>query len=112
MLSPQAEAFTTNKLIFIVRNPLDVIARICELTQTGSAHLKIKEKMSDFPEFWNTFIKERVKELRQYFNVMLEETKNEKVPIYFVRFEELLEEPNKVLSGLFSFILGVEEDTI
>lgn len=34
------------------------------------------------------------------------------VPIYFVRYEELVDDPLTVMSGVFSFILGIDEEQV
>ena len=34
------------------------------------------------------------------------------VPIYFVRYEELADDPLAVMQGVFSFILGIDEEHV
>lgn len=84
-----------------------MISSFCHLTQTGSPYLKAKERFHEnFPEFWDTFVTERLNELKLYFERISEAAS--KAPIYFIRYEELVEEPYKVLVELFSFILGIQ----
>lgn len=113
MLSPNSESFTTNKLIVIVRNPADVITSLSHLTLTGSQYLKVKERLNaKFPEFWDNFVTERVTELKQYFKTTIEIAKNNEVPIYFVRYEELIDEPYKVMVGVYGYILGISHSQV
>ena len=50
--------------------------------------------------------------MNKYYSTLLEVAETCKVPIYFVRFEELTDEPYRVMLGVFSYILGVEEDCV
>ena len=99
--------FVGNKMIFLMRNPIDNIPSLAHLSELHSHSLVTKEDYSkDFPEFWELFTTNAIKDMKEYFRVMTENAiKN--VPTYAMRFEDLRNEPEKVLSELLSFILDV-----
>ena len=58
------------------------------------------------------FVEERLIEMKKYFSVLFDIVNSGSVPIYFVRFEELLQQPERVMTGVYSFVLGVEEAAV
>lgn len=105
--------YYTNKMICVVREPLSVIAAMLRLTQTFSNNLKPRQKLHETePAFVEEFIRERLFEMKRYYSSILEAIDDKKLPIYFVRYEELKDEPYRVMVGVFSFLLGIEEDQV
>lgn len=50
--------------------------------------------------------------MSRYYEILIKDKEN--VPIHFFRYEDLVMEPEKTLSDIFCFILGVEsiEETL
>jgi hypothetical protein len=104
--------FHANKMIFLMRNPLDVIPSLCNLLNFGSHSLSPKEEYhSVFPSFWDRIIKQLTSVMKQFFE------KNHRnaaqcVPTYFVRYEDLILDPVSVLIELFQFLFEVPASEI
>ena len=58
-------------------------------------------------EMWTDCIKAKSKDMAKCWDIT---TKNyaEEVPTYFLRYEDLLSNPQETLEGLFCFLLEVE----
>ena len=103
-----APKFNTEKVFIIVRNPLDSIYSQVNLSQTFGHSLQIANEVQDeFPEFWQNFVKTKVGIVKEFFEYVHTVMKA-KVPVHFVRYEDLVNEPNKILGDLFAFLLDVD----
>jgi hypothetical protein len=113
MLLPGAAPFKSNKIICCIRNPLDVIPSFASLSNTLS-HSGMPEYKydKDYPEWWDWWIRTKGKDMFDYFDILLRHcNKENKSPIYFVRYEDLLSEPQKELEGVMKFLLDVDDLT-
>lgn len=100
------EKFHAQKMISVVRNPIDVIPSFVSLVNFCSHSLVPEQSYSrDRPEFWNDAV--------AYFTEFLAEnhtgimTASQKIPTYYVRFEDLRTDPIPVILDLFRFLLDV-----
>lgn len=99
--------FGANKMFFLMRNPLDVIPSHCTLLNTTSHSFVPKEKYhEDLPEYWQWFIETQCRSMKLFFE---RNHKNaaQTIPTYFVRYEDLLTDPVRVLTELFQFLFDM-----
>lgn len=96
-----------HKIVCCVRNPFDVIVSKMHFncqTQGGQVEQNFAK---DLPEVWDKFIREMAQSIQLYHDILIKEQMQE-VPIHFMRYEDLLNDPQKTIENLFSFLLGVE----
>jgi len=67
----------------------------------------INESLLDYPE-WFKHINDEGRLWPKWLKYWIEKARNKEVPIYFARFEDLITNPKKTLSELFSFMLKVD----
>ena len=61
------------------------------------------------PEWWNEYITTISNKHSEYFKILLGDSiEKEKSPIFFTRFEDLLSQPEKELTGLFKYLLDMD----
>ena len=96
-----------NKVICCVRNPFDQIPSSAQFGATKAQSGSINEKLSDFPEQWNTFLRGGAQTCHDYHEKLMADVP-QKVPIYYIRYEDLRVDPQTTLEGLFCFILNLQ----
>ena len=104
-------SYSSNKTIFCVRNPLDVLPSYCSMFNTLNHATKPPFDLSkDYPETWNWFVKKQCGYMKRFFATLIRQFQKEKVnPIYIVRYEDLVQSPRETLKGLFEFLLEDED---
>jgi len=91
-----------------MRNPIDNIPSLGHLAMLNSHSLTPDEDYSkDEPEWWNMWVRHVTWEMKTFFKVLSEQALNT-IPTYAIRFEDLREEPERVLSELLAFMLDVK----
>jgi hypothetical protein len=106
--------FTARKQFVLLRNPLDAIPSHANLINTTSHSLQLKgDYHTQFPDYWKWIVEKESVFIRNFFQKNLDNAQNG-VPTYFVRFEDLMTEPQRVLTELFCFIFDVPsiKDTV
>jgi hypothetical protein len=103
--------YFSNKIIMIVRNPIDTFPSMFNLASSASHSATMPfEYHEESPEQWDKIVKFISDFHSKYFDVTLNDTlKNEKNPIYFMRFEDLLADKQKEIEGVFKFILDLDD---
>jgi len=102
-----ATPFKGNKMIFLMRNPIDNIPSLGHLTMLNSHSLTpVEDYSKDEPEWWNMFVNHVTWEMKTFFKVLTEQA-IPKIPTYAIRFEDLRQEPERVLTELMCFMLDV-----
>ena len=102
------EHFTANKMIVIVRNPLDVLPSFATLTQTKGHSAVVNEQFDiDFPDWWDNFITAISENMAKSHEFVFRQI-SEKIPTYVIRYEDLKLNPEKGLRELMCFLLDVE----
>lgn len=97
---------TYDKVFVITRNPIDVFVSMFTFLNTGSHSMIFEEKINeDFPEEWDAFIKISTKAFKEFHSIMNEKIGKE-VPIYFMRYEDITNTMESVMTDLFRFILN------
>ena len=91
---PDAPSFIANKMICIVRNPTEVIISWLNLVATSSHNVKQPfDVEKDYPNYWDWWVEDCSKYMARWYNRYIEESKMRKLPILFVRFEDLVTDP-------------------
>ena len=95
-------------MFVLMRNPLDVIPSHATLLNTSSHSLTLKGQTyhEDFPDYWDWVIGREVNMMKLFISKNRENA-SQAIPTYFVRYEDLLIEPAKVLNELFRFLFDV-----
>ena len=103
--------YTSNKVIVLVRNPLDVLPSYASMCNTLNHSAKPEFEYEEaYPEWWDWFVRRQIKNMRDYFKVALRHcTADGKNPMYICRFEDMITNPKEVLMGLFAFLLDVDD---
>ncbi len=83
-----------NKMIVVVRNPLDTIVSFLALVSMANHNSKLPFDVEvTYPEFWDWFVHDLVIHMKNWFKVILRDARLHKVPTLFVRFEDLVTKP-------------------
>ena len=107
---PFAPLFKSNKVVCIVRNPLDVIVSwlnlVCMANHNSKAPFNYNEK---FPRWWDWWAKDCAEIMGRWYKVHMDDAKLRKVPILWVRFEDLIIDPEPHLHNLMRFMLSEKD---
>ena len=94
-------------MIVVVRNPIDVIPSFAYLHAFRSHSLTPNERLDvDFPEWWNEWVI-KMAQCMQFNHTFTVERLAKEIPTYFLRYEDLLKNPERVLKECFKFLLDV-----
>jgi hypothetical protein len=96
---------SVDKVICIVRNPLDVYPSLVGLASTTS-HSAVATVPWNQLRAWPSLVKFFTSMWVSYHTQLREQAK--KTPVYFIRYEDLILKPAEVVSELFCFLLGQE----
>ena len=100
------EAFHANKMLVIVRNPIEIFPSFCSLMQTGSHSVMpqkpFTELSDDFWKKWVSFVTEMLKQNHERVTRI-----SNKVPTFYVRFEDIRTNPVPILGDVFKFLFDV-----
>ena len=92
---PLQEVFQCQKVIGVVRNPLDTIISFLHLCAQCNHTAKAEfEYEVTYPNYWNWWVHDMASQIRQWYNVVLDDAKARKVPVLFLRFEDLVTDPH------------------
>ena len=107
-----APVFHSNKAIVIVRNPLDTNLSWLHLCATNSHVIKSPFNYeTEFPQFFDWWVKDCNKYINNWMTQMMKDSKFHEVPMLFLRFEDLVSNPEPELYNLMRFLLGVNDLT-
>mmetsp|Transcript_24772 Transcript_24772/g.17470 ORF Transcript_24772/g.17470 Transcript_24772/m.17470 type:complete len:125 (+) Transcript_24772:690-1064(+) len=91
---------TANKIIQIVRNPLDSMPSFINLGYYVQHSLKSPfDTETEYPDIWNYFINRTVPKMEEFYNTNMDLGLNHdrKAPVLWIRFEDLVAEPETCL---------------
>ena len=107
-----APVFHANKLIVLVRNPLDSNLSWLHLASMNSHGVKAPFNFEElYPNFFDWWVKDCCTHLDNWMNQMMDDAKLRQVPVMFVRFEDLVMNPEPELYNMMSFLLGKRDLT-
>ena len=96
--------FTTDKVICLLRNPLDVYPSFLNLIGTTSHSAQADIAWNEL-DAWEPIIRFCTQGWRDYHRALIEQSK--KTPVYYVRYEDLILNPAETVSKLFCFLLDL-----
>ena len=108
----EAPVFHSNKVIVIVRNPLDTNLSWLHLVAMANHAVKSPfdyEKM--YPNYFDWWVKDCCKYINSWMLQMMKDSKFRQVPMLFIRFEDLVMEPEPQLYNIMRFMLGKKDLT-
>ena len=102
--------FDSDKVLCVVRNPLDSIISFATLSNTLSHAADLEFKVSElYPEWWAWWVKYICDQQTQFFEKLVRHCTLEGLnPIYIVRYEDLCLEPADELEGMMKFLLDLD----
>jgi len=103
--------FDCDKLLVIVRNPLDVLYSMHCFCSTQNHAIKPEFDVDKkYPEEWDFFIRQTIPCYKRWFEMVTADCKAEgMVPHYFVRYEDICCNPKETYEEIFKFLLGVDD---
>ena len=105
-----APQFTANKIIVIVRNPTESNISWLNLVSTGAHSIKVPFKTNElYPNFWNWWTKDCMGHMLNWYKTLMKDARERACPVLFVRFEDLVMDPEPVLMQMMKFILNVND---
>jgi hypothetical protein len=107
---PGVLQFECNKVICLVRNPLDVIYSFACLTQTMSSTKKPAFKLEEQTEWWDWWVRSQADNYKQYFDTLIRHcTEQNKALIQFVRYEDIVDNPKQQMNDIMKFMLNLDD---
>jgi hypothetical protein len=97
--------FTADKIICVTRHPVDVIPSFAHLIWSQSHSVEPKKPLNEY-KIWPGFVKEQIRVFGEYHKLVIEQAKT--TPTFFLTYEQMIVEPEKVMTELFCFLLGVK----
>ncbi len=98
--------FKAEKVILLVRNPLDAFDSLFNMIATGSHNLSIADsEYTQFRKLWEQFVEDETNIWEHFHHFWLRCP----LPVYIVRYEDLLFQPHDTLLSLFRFLLNVKQ---
>ena len=97
--------FEVDKIICVVRNPLDVYPSFASLIALSSHSQEPSQPWSSF-QIWPTLVEWFTNQWREYHDRLRQRAKQ--TPTFFITYEELICDPVPAVCSLFCFLLDVE----
>jgi len=111
-LMPEAPVFHCNRLVCIVRSPIDVLISFLQLFTCGSHSQKAPfEYYEKYPQFWDWFIKTWSPRLGNWYRCLMHDARLKELPVLFVRFEDLVVNPEPQLRNIMMFLNNMTDLT-
>lgn len=108
----ETRPFKANKMIYVIRNPLDVIVSLLAVATQGGHSMKMEFDCSrEYPVFWDFWVRDITEKLAKWYEVVLHDARMHMVPTIFVRYEDLVEEPEHDLSQIICFLTRLRNTT-
>jgi len=109
---PEAPVFHANKVIVIVRNPMDTNLSWLHLVAMNNHAMKSPFNYEElYPNYFDWWIKDCCTHINNWMLTMMRDAKFRSVPILFIRFEDLVMNPEPELYNMMSFLLGKRDLT-
>lgn len=107
---PKVLSFKSDKVLCVVRNPLDVFVSYATLCNTLSHSAELDFRFDkEYPVWWDWWVKLNVDLMCKYFDILFKDcVENRLNPIHVVRFEDLCDEPINEITSMMKFSLGMD----
>lgn len=94
------------KGILLIRNPCDAIFSHFNMCMTNSIDDKLSdEEFESYAALWDDFVAQEIKIWKEFIDYWMVEPP---IPTYVVRYEDLVNNPQGTLKGLFKFLLNTK----
>lgn len=104
---PHVPVYEANKLLVVVRNPLDTVISWINLLQMNSHSAKSPFACElEHPGYFDWLLKETCTYIKNWTSSVMTVARLRKLPVLFLRFEDLKAEPEPQLKSLMSFLIG------
>lgn len=111
-IMPFAPVFHANKLIIVVRNPLETALSWLNLVAMNNHVQKAPFKYDElYPNWWDWWVHDIVGYIHDWMKQMMDDAKYRKVPTLFVRFEDLINNPEPEIKSMMRFLLNESDLT-
>ena len=111
-IMPFAPVFHCNKIICIVRSPIDVIISFLHLFSLGNHVQKAPfEYHERHPQWWDWWVRLCTARMTTWYKTLLNDSKMKRLPVLFTRFEDLVTNPETELTNIMKFLLNVTDIT-
>ena len=95
---PEAPVFHSNKVIVIVRNPLDTNISWLHLVAMNNHAVKSPfDYETIYPNFFDTWVRDCIVHINSWMTHVMNDSKFRQVPMLFIRFEDLVLNPEPEL---------------
>lgn len=106
----EAPVFHSNKVLAVVRNPLDSILSWLHLLTMNSHAAKMPfDYETQYPNSFDKWVKDCANQQNKWMTQILKDAKFRDVPMLFIRFEDLVTNPEPELYNIMRFILGIKD---
>ena len=93
-LMPFAPVFHCNKIICIIRSPVDVMLSFLNLYSMGDHSSKAPFEFHEkYPKWWDWYVRHITTRMAKWYLGLMRDAKMKKLPYLFVRFEDLVNDP-------------------
>ena len=109
---PDSPIFHANKCIVIVRNPLD--SNLSFLHLAAAANHSVKSPFDYetlYPNYFDWWVRHCCTQINLWMKQLMLDARRHEVPILFIRFEDLVMNPEPELYNLMRFMLGKRDLT-
>ena len=102
-----APQFKTNKVLIIVRNPTESNLSWLNLVHTQNHVTKVPFVVNEeYPNFWEWWTKDCMGHMKNWYETFMRDAREKSAPVLFVRFEDLVSNPEPELYRMMKFLLG------
>jgi len=111
-LLPMIPMFKCNKIIVVVRNPVDVLISWLNLRSMLNHNVKAPfDYEIEYPKWWDWWVRHSCDIFATWYKLVLEDCRNRRVPYCFIRYEDLVNDPEAEYVNIMRFFLGKKDLT-
>lgn len=106
-IMPEQPIFYANKMICIVRNPLDTFISWLNLVAQCNHNAKAPfDYEVTYPNYWDWWIHDIVPLFKRWIKVLMDDARLNSVPTLWIRYEDLVSDPETQLMNMMRFLVG------
>ena len=109
-MDSKPQNFDAQKMIVVVRNPLDVIRELADSKNLFAAQDRLQivgNYNENHADWWDKWVSIQSKNMAEGHDYIIKNVVDQ-IPTYFVRYEDLLQNPAPILKDVFKVALNVE----
>jgi hypothetical protein len=109
-IMPMAPVFFCNKIICIIRSPIDVMLSFLNLYSMGDHSSKTPFEFNEkYPKWWEWYVKHITVRMTAWYKCLMKDARMKRLPYLFTRFEDLVSNPEPELTNIMKFLLNVTD---